>query len=653
VKRPLNVLLVEDSPDDAALTLAQLRREGFDPKSETVETGPDFLEQIGKGGWDVVLADYQLPSFTGLKALELLKASGLDIPFILISGTVGEDVAVEAMKAGANDYFLKNNLLRLGPAVDRELREAENRRRQRAAELGLRESEQRLSAIIQTAMDAIITVDGGLRVVVFNAAAERMFRRPATAAIGQPIQAFIPRLFAGVPDKNAIPMERGTVFAGLRQDGEEFPVEASVSRIEIAGQPLFTVILRDITDRVHAEEDRSRLETQLRQAQKMEAIGTLAGGIAHDFNNILGAIIGNAELARIDVEDNHPARESIEAIAKASERAKELVRQILTFSRRGQPQRTLIHPGVEVIEATRLLRVTVPAGVEMETVADPATPAIQADATHLHQIIINLVTNALHALPQRGGRIDILVGPAVITPVQATPNLPAGEYCRLTTRDNGHGMDAITRERIFDPFFTTKGPGAGTGLGLSVVHGIVKSYAGFIEVESSPGQGTLFHVYLPAAVASPPETARPQEELPTGSGEEILVLDDELLLLDAVRRVLERHGYRPVAVSRPDLAVRALRDPQRRIRLALLDYALPEASGLDVAESLLKLNPGLPIILVSGNPGVIPESEARRLGVREILSKPINASDLMRMLARVLNAGKSSNDGNHSVDRRR
>ena len=632
MKRPLKVLLVEDSPDDADLALGQLRRAGYDVRAKVVESAAGFMAALGEEPWDLVLSDYQLPSFTGIEALRLLRTARHDTPFVLISGTVGEDVAVEAMKAGANDYLLKQSLVRLGPAVERELREAENRRLKESAERALRESEQRLSAVVQTAMDAIITVDGAFRIVLFNGAAERMFLRSAADAIGQPIHALIPRLFA--ENRVGGPESREQVFSGLRSDGEEFPIEASIARSEIGGQTLFTVILRDISDRVRAEEDRDRLEFQLRHAQKMEAIGVLAGGIAHDFNNILGTILGNAELARYDVPDEHPARESLEAILKASERARELVRQILAFSRRSLPSQSVIRPDEETMDACRLLRATIPAGIDVETVVEPKTPRIRADPTQFHQVLINLVTNALQAVASQGGKIRIAVGPAFIQ--SASAERPAlGRYCRLAVSDNGSGIDPKLRSRIFDPFFTTKGPGSGTGLGLSVVHGIVNTYGGFIEVDSQPGQGSSFQVYFPA-VDTAETPAEPAAELPMGQGEEILILDDELLLLDALRRLLEKRNYRPVVVSRPEMAQSALEDPAHRIRLAILDYAMPGSSGLDVAASLVKCRPGLPIILVSGNPGGVSEEAARSVGIREIFTKPVRAADLLPALSRLL-----------------
>jgi CheY-like chemotaxis protein len=271
----------------------------------------------------------------------------------------------------------------------------------------------------------------------------------------------------------------------------------------------------------------------------------------------------------------------------------------------------------------------------VETVVEPETPRIQADATQFHQVLINLVTNALQAVATQGGKIRIGVGPAFIRAGTAAAKPALGRYCRLSVSDNGSGIDPDLRSRIFDPFFTTKGPGSGTGLGLSVVHGIVNAHGGFIEVDSQPGQGSCFHVYFPA-VESAESRPEPVAELPVGRGEEILILDDELLLLDALRRLLEKRNYRPVVVSRPEMALAALENPAHRIRLAILDYAMPGSSGLDVAALLVKSVPGLPIILVSGNPGGVSVEAARSVGIREIFTKPVRTADILPALSRLL-----------------
>jgi PAS domain S-box-containing protein len=379
------------------------------------------------------------------------------------------------------------------------------------AESALRESETRLASIVDSAMDGIVTIDEEERILVFNSTAEEMFRCPAAAAIGQTLERFIPERFhAGHHQHLQRFRQMGGTHRrdglmrihGRRADGEEFPIEASVSRAEANGHVLFTIILRDITERVRSEETHAQLEAQLRLAQKMEALGTLAGGVAHDFNNILAAIMGNVELASQDVGPSHPAGESLEEIRKASRRAKDLVQRILAFGRQHPQPQGVIALGPVVEEAVKLLRASLPAGVELTATCEADTPTVLADATQIEQVLLNLGSNAWQALEGPVRRIDIGLDGITVDAAadDARAHLRPGRFARLTVADTGSGMDAATLERIFEPFFTTKPIGQGTGLGLSVVHGIVKAHGGTINVKSQPGVGTTFTLYFPGAV---------------------------------------------------------------------------------------------------------------------------------------------------------
>jgi signal transduction histidine kinase len=286
---------------------------------------------------------------------------------------------------------------------------------------------------------------------------------------------------------------------GLRANGEEFPLEASISQADIRGQKLFTVIVRDISERERAAELRARLEAQLGEAKKMEAIGTLASGIAHDFNNILGAVLGNTELALHELGGNHPIAGSLEETRQASRRGTELVRQILTFGRQGrEPQRVFSLRSVAG-DAVKLVRASLPAEIELDTAFGADIPNVLANPTQIHQIVMNLCTNARHAIGDRPGRIDVRLRSTLLEAdaSHVHADLEPGRYAHLSVSDTGEGIDAVTRERVFEPFFTTKSVGHGTGLGLSVVHGIVKAHGGAIECETQLGKFTRFHVDLP------------------------------------------------------------------------------------------------------------------------------------------------------------
>jgi len=387
----------------------------------------------------------------------------------------------------------------------------------------------------------------------------------------------------------------------------------------------------DVTERKQAEEQREALEAQLRRAQKMDAVGTLAGGIAHDFNNILSAIVGNVELARQDVGTGHPALESLDEIRKASRRAKDLVNRILAFSReQPQPQHAIaLSPVVE--EAVKLLRATLPAGIELAVSLAADTPEVLADPTQIHQVIVNLGANAWQAMEQgKPGRIEIRVEGIAVGDAAARRGLQPGRYAHLSVQDSGHGMDAATQERIFEPFFTTKDVGSGTGLGLSVVHGIVEGHKGAILVESEPGHGTTFHLYFPAAAAcanddaAEPEAAAPQE----GRGQHVLYLDDEESLVLLVTRMLERLGYRVSGFTVAKQALDAVRADPGQFDLVVTDYNMPGMSGLDVADELLRIRPDLPVAVTSGYISDDLRQKAGKSGVRHLVYKPNTVEEL-------------------------
>jgi two-component system, cell cycle sensor histidine kinase and response regulator CckA len=518
------------------------------------------------------------------------------------------------------------------------------------AEAALRDSEARLMGVVDSAMDGIVTIDDQERILVFNTAAEEMFGCPAAEAIGGPVERFIPERFRAThhghlqrfgqmrkTKRAALQFRR---VGGLRASGEEFPIEASISRTEVDGQLLFTIILRDITERVRHDEARARLETQLRLAQKMEALGTLAGGIAHDFNNILGAIIGNIELARQDVGPSHPAMESIEEISKASHRAKDLVQRILTFTnQRPEPQSVIpLRPLVE--EAVTFLRATLPAGVEIAATVDADAPTVLADSTQIHQVLINLCINAWHAMEGHAGRIDIRLDGITLgaEAARADANLRPGHFARLCVTDTGTGMEAATLERMFEPFFTTKPVGQGTGLGLSVVHGIVKAHGGGITVTSQPGRGTTFSLYFPA-VEAPEASAAPEgataEPRPAAGGQHVLYLDDDEPLVFLVTRMLERLGYRVSGYTRAEEALAAVRADQGQFDLVVTDLNMPGMSGLDVARELAHLRPDLPVVLTSGYVTEELRAQASAAGVRHVIYKPDTVDGLCDAVQRL------------------
>jgi PAS domain S-box-containing protein len=388
--------------------------------------------------------------------------------------------------------------------------------------------------------------------------------------------------------------------------------------------------------------DRKKLEERIMHAQKMDAIGTLSGGIAHDFNNILAVINGYAELLRMSVPAESPIAEHVEAIAVAGSRATKLVRQILTFSRREEFHRETISLRPVVEEALKFLRATIPATITFKKSLEEHSTCVLADATQIHQVIVNLGANAWHAMKDCHGILDVALQEVIVDADMATlqPQLQQGRYVRVSVKDNGKGMDPATLARIFEPYFTTKPPGEGTGLGLSVVHGIMQGHGGAIDVFSKQGEGTTFHLYFPAVASSPLEsTADPGPHL-RGNAERILFVDDEESITRVGRQMLTRMGYAVEAVTSPSVALDLVREQPERFDLVITDLAMPTLTGLELARKIASARPHLPIILTTGNPGSLTLAEVRGKGVCELLVKPPTSQSLFEAINRALSAAK-------------
>jgi PAS domain S-box-containing protein len=407
------------------------------------------------------------------------------------------------------------------------------------------------------------------------------------------------------------------------------------------GQPRRAIgIIQDITDRKIAESQRARLEGQLRQAQKMEAIGNLAGGIAHDFNNILTAIMAHAELLELELprETSGPhLRDSVREIQNASARARDMVRQILTFSRKQPVERKRLDIDTIVGEALKLARATLPPRVELRTDLK-AGRVVMANEAQIHQLISNLCANAVQAMNDQGGTIAVTLTMADIDGARARsrPPLKTGEHVLLEVRDTGCGMDAATVERIFEPFFTTKAVGQGTGLGLAVVHGVVQAHEGAILVESAPGQGTVFSIYLPALIGG--VAARTGRTVPpmSGEGQNILFVDDEPSVAKIGARLLERLGYNAVSVTDPVAARDRLVNNPNEFDLVITDYLMPRMTGLDLSKAAWAVRPDLPMILAVGFGGQLDATKAKAHGFREFVAKPFAIQTLAEAIARAL-----------------
>jgi PAS domain S-box-containing protein len=525
-------------------------------------------------------------------------------------------------------------------------------------------SEKRLEAVINSALDAIICVDQHQRITVFNPTAAALFQCSASDALGSPLQRFLPDAAHALAFAQLATQALLGEMTALTVGGKELAVEVSVSFERHADGETTTVFARDLTGRKKAEAHRSELEAQLRESQKMQAVGTMAGGIAHDFNNILGAILGNVELAKADCSAGSPVLESLMEIDKAGRRARDLVRQILTFSRNEPPQRTAVQVAEVAHDTERLLRVTLPPGIELHMQLPTGLPPVLADATQVEQALLNLCTNAIHAIHGAGiTRGAIHVEATAVQPDQRLSErlaLASGHYVALTVRDNGPGMDAATLERIFEPFFTTKPVGQGTGLGLAVVHGVMRTHEGAVDVHSVPGQGSRFTLYFPAApagVALPaPEAAAVAAQTPAATASQppagsladhhantsdarprhVMYVDDDEALVFLVQRLLRRRGYVVSGFTDPHAATAALRADPDRYDLLVTDYNMPSFCGVDLVREARLIRPGLPVALASGYVTTEIEQAALAEGARALIHKPNDVEELCATVQRLV-----------------
>jgi PAS domain S-box-containing protein len=398
-------------------------------------------------------------------------------------------------------------------------------------------------------------------------------------------------------------------------------------------------IFWDITETKQAEEERMRLEAQLQQAHKMEAIGTLAGGIAHDFNNILSAIIGYAELAREDVPEGSKVQANLREVYKAGIRAKDLVQQILAFSRQSEQEQKPLRISPIIKESLKLLRASLPSTIDIRQNMGSKWDTIMAEPTQIHEVLMNLCANAGHAMREHGGVMELSLEDVDLDSRAASQSLGLrpGPYVRLTVSDTGCGIAPEILGRIFDPYFTTKEPGEGTGMGMAIVHGIVKSHGGAITVNSEPGKGTTFQVFFPSIESEQEDEVKAVKPLPTGS-ERVLFVDDEKALVDIGKQMLERLGYQVVARTSSIEALEAFRAQPDKFDLVITDQTMPNMTGEKLVEELMGIRLDIPIILCTGYSQMISEDKAKALGIREFVMKPIVMHDIAETIRRALDA---------------
>ncbi len=600
---PLRVLHLEDNRDYSALVSSKLAAEGIAADVICVDRKSAFDEALDHGPYDLIIADYSLPDCNGVEAMKLAQQKAPGTPILLVSGTIGEEAAIESLKAGACDYVLKQWPERLIPAVRRALRESDERKHRVRAETALERREKLFLALTENALDIVTVISAEANILYISSSAFRVIGYQPEELTGQNAFAYIHPEDHALVQKDlehciATPaMTTTSKFRVRHKDGSWRHVE-TICRSLLADPEIGGVVvnLRDMTER-------HRLEEQLRHSQKMEAIGQLAGGVAHDFNNILTVIHGHASLMRATGPLPGNLGASVDQIHQAAERAAALTRQLLTFSRRQVMQPKPLDLNSVLSNMTRMLGRLLGEDIALQFNYAPSETWVLADEGMMEQVLMNLAVNARDAM-QGGGRLIIGVSGKDIQPEDLFkhPDGRVGHFVCFTVTDTGCGIPPDVLPRIFEPFFTTKPIGKGTGLGLATVYGIVKQHDGWIEVDSAMGRGTTFRVLLPLAQGNGKSSAESslEQKLPRGK-ETILVAEDEAPVRELVSSVLRALGYDVLEAENGARAWEVWQRHKDQIQLVLTDIIMPGGmTGRDLVERIRAARPGLKAIYTSG-----------------------------------------------------
>ncbi len=639
---PLRVLIVEDQEDDALLLLRLLRRAGYNLTFERVDTAEATAAALERQTWDIIIADYTLPEFNGLAALALMKERRLDLPYLVVSGSIGEDIAVAAMKAGAHDYIMKNNLTRLVPAVERELREAEVRRARKRAEDTLQENYQIMQAVFEGTTDAIFVKDRQGRYVMINSAGARVFGKAPGDVIGM----HDTELFGDASACQIIEHDRQVMTSGETRTYEETGTALGKTRTYLStkaphrdhqGNIIGIIgISRDITERKQAEEQFQRQRETLYQSEKLATMGQLLAGVAHELNNPLSVVMGHAALLQQSVR-NKRQLERAEKIVQAAERCARIVNNFLALARQRPPERHPVQMNTVVREAVELLAYPLRVdSVEVVWALAEEVPVLRADVHQLHQVIVNLVANAHQAMREVGGPRRLTV---------ATGVSAGGERVWMEVRDTGPGIAAELEGRIFEPFFTTKPPGVGTGLGLSLCQGIIEGHGGRIMVVQGEGPGAVFRLELPVTGSVGAEPVVGEGTPMAVRGARILVVDDEPGIAGVLAEVLQLDGHVVETVGNGEAALGKLAIGE--YELILSDIRMPELDGPSLYWELERRDPRLlrRMIFLTGDTLSPGTREFLEKTGAPCLAKPFALNEVREIVQQVLQTQDSEMAG--------
>jgi PAS domain S-box-containing protein len=677
---PIDVLIVDDDENYGKLIrtyLSTKRRKTY--VLRIAVTLGEALALASERTPEVVVLDLGLPDSNGLATLKRMLACVPATPILVLTGLTNEKTGEQAVARGAQDYLVKDEVtgVLLERAILYTLERYKRNRALQERDRRLAESERRFRKMIEKSRDGMLVVDRSGIVQYLNPAAEDLFGRPAADFIGEHV---------GFP----IEPETSSEITILRKGEDKVIAELRSASIYMTfsqwrNQKACLVNFRDITARKTAEEElrhswnlldkkvhertrelrevnrrlqqeidhhrrterkREILEKQLIQASRMEAVGTLAGGIAHDFNNILASVIGYTELALCDAEPDSPLAGHLHEIFHAGGRAKELVRQILTFCRHNDQELKPVQVELIVREALKFLRPTLPTTIEIQSAIESHS-LVMAPPAQIHQVVMNLCTNAAYAMEKNGGVLTVRLSDRTLpaAPPASASELPPGDYIELEIEDTGTGIDRQHLDSIFEPYFTTKPEGEGTGLGLSVVHGIAKMLGGDVRIQSEVGSGTTATVLLPVIMKRGAKPAGEEEVLLPRGTERILFVDDEAPITKLSCQQLERCGYHVVVCTRGDAALALFRQQADRFDLVITDMTMPQMTGDQLAAELLAIRPGIPVILCTGYSRKITAEKAARIGIKELLMKPLKQDQLLCSVRRVLDDQKTGGGG--------